>query len=538
MLPIAQTFGAVSVVLVAFAVFTGSAAAAPGGDALVVQDPIQLGANSLDAGVATCPGGTRVVGGGVGTTGDTADADTSIHASGPLDETGTTASTVDGDVARSWYAAVWNGSNAARDYKVFALCSASSDATIEVTTLHNDVDGFERLDPFYGPYGFYAAGDAAATCPDGKRVVGGGIGTTSDPFRTSVLMSGPLDETGSTANTVDGDVARSWYASVFWYLPKYQPYPGDYELPPDYEVFALCSSTSDATIAETTFRVNQDRGDRDEALQCPSGSRALGGGVGSTGAAASYEELGGYASLSGPLDQSGLTANTDDGDIARMWFARVGYGDPDRDFKLLVLCATDELRTLSASRTGTGTGTVTSSPSGIECGATCSASIAYGERLILTATAAPGSSFAGWSGDCTGTGPCAVTMSQARSVTAIFTVAPPDPPEDPPETESGSGEIPQDVPDTEAELPDTTITNATVKRADRTARFKFKATDASGDVSFECKLTGQSDKLERWRPCSSPRSYQGLKDGEHVFAVRATTDEATDPTAARKRFRI
>jgi hypothetical protein len=75
---------------------------------------------------------------------------------------------------------------------------------------------------------------------------------------------------------------------------------------------------------------------------------------------------------------------------------------------------------LTVSRTGTGTGTVTSSPAGINCGATCSAAFASGSTVNLTATAAAGSTFAGWSGACTGTGNCSVTMSEARSVTAQF----------------------------------------------------------------------------------------------------------------------
>jgi len=40
--------------------------------------------------------------------------------------------------------------------------------------------------------------------------------------------------------------------------------------------------------------------------------------------------------------------------------------------------------------------------------------------VTLTARAARGSTFVGWSGACTGTGSCAVTMNAAKSVTATF----------------------------------------------------------------------------------------------------------------------
>jgi uncharacterized repeat protein (TIGR02543 family) len=75
---------------------------------------------------------------------------------------------------------------------------------------------------------------------------------------------------------------------------------------------------------------------------------------------------------------------------------------------------------LSVAKAGTGTGTVTSSPAGINCGATCTASFTSGASVTLTPAAATGSTFAGWSGACTGTGACTVSMTAARSVTATF----------------------------------------------------------------------------------------------------------------------
>ncbi len=75
---------------------------------------------------------------------------------------------------------------------------------------------------------------------------------------------------------------------------------------------------------------------------------------------------------------------------------------------------------LSVSKSGSGT--VTSSPAGINCGSACSATLSG--SVTLTATPASGSTFAGWSGDCTGVGTCVMTMSAAKSVTATFKPAP------------------------------------------------------------------------------------------------------------------
>jgi Tol biopolymer transport system component len=76
--------------------------------------------------------------------------------------------------------------------------------------------------------------------------------------------------------------------------------------------------------------------------------------------------------------------------------------------------------TLSVAKAGSGGGTVTSSPVGINCGSDCSEAYASGTSVTLTAAAAAGSTFAGWSGACTGSGSCVVSMTQARSVTATF----------------------------------------------------------------------------------------------------------------------
>jgi Bacterial Ig-like domain (group 1)/Divergent InlB B-repeat domain/Domain of unknown function DUF11 len=69
----------------------------------------------------------------------------------------------------------------------------------------------------------------------------------------------------------------------------------------------------------------------------------------------------------------------------------------------------------------TGSGSVTSSPAGISCPGTCSATFPTGTAVTLTPTAGAESTFTGWSNGCTGTGACVVTLTGDATVNAAFT---------------------------------------------------------------------------------------------------------------------
>src|SRR5690349_4217335 len=77
---------------------------------------------------------------------------------------------------------------------------------------------------------------------------------------------------------------------------------------------------------------------------------------------------------------------------------------------------------LNVQMAGTGTGTVNSSPAGISCGSACTAAFDSGTEVTLTAAPAQGSTFAGWTGACSGTSTCKVTLTSNQSVTATFSV--------------------------------------------------------------------------------------------------------------------
>ena len=76
---------------------------------------------------------------------------------------------------------------------------------------------------------------------------------------------------------------------------------------------------------------------------------------------------------------------------------------------------------VTVSKQGGGSGTVSSAPAGIACGSDCFDDFDAGDTVKLTASAASGSSFAGWSGGgCSGTGSC--TVSVGAEVAAVFNI--------------------------------------------------------------------------------------------------------------------
>jgi hypothetical protein len=89
----------------------------------------------------------------------------------------------------------------------------------------------------------------------------------------------------------------------------------------------------------------------------------------------------------------------------------------------------DQSQTLNVTLAGNGSGSVTSNSGGISCtnaGGSCSARLATGTAVLLTAVPSGNSVFDGWSGACTGTDPntCGVTLNSNQAVTATFKIRP------------------------------------------------------------------------------------------------------------------
>jgi hypothetical protein len=117
-----------------------------------------------------------------------------------------------------------------------------------------------------------------------------------------------------------------------------------------------------------------------------------------------------------------------------------------------------------------------------------------GSSVQLTATPAVGWSFAGWSGDASGSAnPLNVTMDGDKNITATFV---------------------------DVTRPNTQITSFPPNPSyNNSATFTFTGTDnatPSSSLMFECKLDGGA-----WATCSSPKMYSGLTNSSHTFSVRA-----------------
>jgi subtilisin family serine protease len=169
--------------------------------------------------------------------------------------------------------------------------------------------------------------------------------------------------------------------------------------------------------------------------------------------------------------------------------------------------------TLTVSTSGSGSGSVTSSPAGIDCGATCSAAFANGTSVTLTASADSGSKFSGWSGGgCAGTGTCQVTLTAATSVTASFAKK------------------------KDTTKPKMTSIKVKVNHGAKSAKVTFHGTDpgnGSKGLHFKCKLDSKS-----FKSCSSPKTYKNLKSGKHTVQVKATDKAGNVSKTVKKKFTV
>ena len=117
-----------------------------------------------------------------------------------------------------------------------------------------------------------------------------------------------------------------------------------------------------------------------------------------------------------------LPANTPSGNSIPVVLTINGVSGTTVHISVSGTTVTPSTYALTTGTSGTGSGTVASSPAGTSCGSGC-LSFGAGTTVTLTATPNTGSTFAGWSGACSGTGSCTVTMNSNQAVNAAFNLA-------------------------------------------------------------------------------------------------------------------
>lgn len=125
--------------------------------------------------------------------------------------------------------------------------------------------------------------------------------------------------------------------------------------------------------------------------------------------------LTGFSLFRQPLADNLISAKGD----SSLWLKKASQGAIYRrgDFKQ------QEKFSLNVSPAGSGTGLISSSPAGIICGNDCTEEYVEDTQVSLVANPTTENSvFLGWSGACSGTGACKITVKANTSVTANFSL--------------------------------------------------------------------------------------------------------------------
>ena len=133
-------------------------------------------------------------------------------------------------------------------------------------------------------------------------------------------------------------------------------------------------------------------------------------------------------------DEVTLSADPDVGSVFDGWNGACEASGVSPTCTITITSDAEVMATVSASFTvarhrltvdgaGTGAGNVISEPAGIDLDADdTSSTFDYGTEVTLSASAEEGSTFTGWTGDCSGTSTCTLIMTEDRSATATFAV--------------------------------------------------------------------------------------------------------------------
>jgi hypothetical protein len=156
---------------------------------------------------------------------------------------------------------------------------------------------------------------------------------------------------------------------------------------------------------------------------------------------------------------------------------------------------------------GSGTGSVTGP--GISCPGDCTETYTDGTQVTLQAAPSGSSIFGGWSGACSGSGSCQLTMDADKSAGATFNPPPAD-----------------------TTPPETTIAPSPLYTSDRTPTFSFSSSEPGS--TFQCRVDNKY-----WYWCNSPYTLSKQSYAKHVFYVKARDAAGNwDPSPASRTFYV
>ena len=332
------------------------------------------------------------------------------------------------------------------------------------------------------------SGTDTVMCPPGTRAIGGGAAPVSPDaltYKSRLHYSAPVDSSGGAGSASQGDVPAGWTVTV-----------GSSTGDPlgAWKVFVTCSASSDAVL-ET---VDTNGATLSYQVSCPSGSRAIGGGLADLG--------GGSAVLTrnGPRDGSASDfGHSADGSVPTRW--RVEVLDPAPSARAVAVCSAGSDATLrGANLTVTALGADKAQVATVGCpagqravsgGLAADATQDGGTRVGF---AAPVATLAELSTIATGATPQAWTL-QGRGGGAVYTAY---------------AVCITQPPPADTTPPETTIDKGPKKRTtSRKARFTFSS---EAGATFLCLLDRKPAKA-----CASPFKVKKLKVGKHHLSVIA-----------------
>jgi hypothetical protein len=186
---------------------------------------------------------------------------------------------------------------------------------------------------------------------------------------------------------------------------------------------------------------------------------------------------------------------------------------------------------LSVTVGGSGSGAVESSPVGIQCGDECQEGLVEGTPIKLSGTPSPTSEPVVWT-HCPGTvnssDECEVTMGGTdEEALAIFDEKP-----------AVKSQLPPTQPSQPAlkPSPPTLLYSPNHPHAPNRSggrRYTFAFTGADPAVTFLCSID-----RGKFKACSSPAVYRGLKPGKHNFRVKSVDPSGQQSTALSVQFRV